>query len=349
MQFALLVLAAASAVLAMPARHNKMSKNGGNQQPQNAPLGNQLTYTFQTIDNPADLTFNQLLGINNDGYIAGYFGSGADAAHPNKGYILEPNQYLAPGHILNGNVPGSVQTQDVCINKDNVGGFWVDANGVNTGFIFLDDEKHGQSFVNVKHPKTSGTVNQILGLNDRNVAVGFFSDATGNNHGYTVTYDRKTANNFNDIIIPASLQCVSVTATGINNNNDIVGFCATTAQTTVSFFGAGGKNFKLLNAPGSTNTQALGINNKGQVVGSFVDSAGTTHGFVINSVDDKNIQFTTVDATNAVAPGGTVINGINDKGQIVGFFVDSKGFTNGVLGTPQPTGKKSSHFRHTRF
>jgi hypothetical protein len=38
------------------------------------------------VDGRADLTFNQLLGINDSGRISGYFGSGADAMHPNKGY-----------------------------------------------------------------------------------------------------------------------------------------------------------------------------------------------------------------------------------------------------------------------
>ena len=34
------------------------------------------TYTYTTLDNLTDPTFNQLLGINNGGLIAGYFGSG---------------------------------------------------------------------------------------------------------------------------------------------------------------------------------------------------------------------------------------------------------------------------------
>jgi hypothetical protein len=34
-------------------------------------------YEFHTINNNNDPTFNQLLGINNRGVIAGYFGSGA--------------------------------------------------------------------------------------------------------------------------------------------------------------------------------------------------------------------------------------------------------------------------------
>jgi len=33
-----------------------------------------------TLDNPADLTYNQLLGINDSGLIAGFYGSGAMGA-----------------------------------------------------------------------------------------------------------------------------------------------------------------------------------------------------------------------------------------------------------------------------
>jgi len=42
------------------------------------------SYGFRTLDDNADLTFNQLLGINDEGLIAGYFGSGAQG-HPNMG------------------------------------------------------------------------------------------------------------------------------------------------------------------------------------------------------------------------------------------------------------------------
>ena len=35
-----------------------------------------MSYTFKTLDDHADPTFNQLLGINDHGKIAGYFGSG---------------------------------------------------------------------------------------------------------------------------------------------------------------------------------------------------------------------------------------------------------------------------------
>ena len=52
-------------------------------------VGGPTAYSFRTVDNAADLTFNQLLGINNSGVIAGYFGSGAQG-HPNMGYLVTP-------------------------------------------------------------------------------------------------------------------------------------------------------------------------------------------------------------------------------------------------------------------
>src|SRR5580704_789743 len=69
------------------------------------------TFNFQDIIDTADPTFNQELGINNGGLIAGYFGSGA-AVHPNKGYTV-PSPYTS---FTNENFPGSVQTQVTGLN-----------------------------------------------------------------------------------------------------------------------------------------------------------------------------------------------------------------------------------------
>jgi hypothetical protein len=46
-------------------------------------------FVFHTVNNNRDDTFNQLLGINNSGTIAGYFGSG-EKGHPNRGYVVRP-------------------------------------------------------------------------------------------------------------------------------------------------------------------------------------------------------------------------------------------------------------------
>ena len=92
--------------------------------------GGPVAYGFRTLDDDADLTFNQLLGINDDGLIAGYFGSGAQG-HPNMGYLLGPGGYRSE------NFPGSVQTQVTGLNNKGVTvGFW---SGMNTASMTNDN------------------------------------------------------------------------------------------------------------------------------------------------------------------------------------------------------------------
>ena len=74
---------------------------------------------------------------------------------------------------------------------------------------------------------------------------------------------------------------------------------------------------------------ALGINNEDQVVGSYTDATKLTHGFLF---DEQSHTYKTIDDPNQlnVVGGGTTLNGINDKGQVVGFFMDKAGNTEGL-------------------
>ena len=146
---------------------------------------NATSYRFATHDNTRDLTFNQLLGINDEGVIAGYFGSGAQG-HPNKGYLLLPP--YGQGSYVNENFPGSVQTQVTGLNNRGVTvGFWSSMNTAsmtNNNFGFVESGGH---FRNADFPTgspASPPVDQLLGVNDNDVAVGFYTDANGSNHGY---------------------------------------------------------------------------------------------------------------------------------------------------------------------
>ncbi|KAJ3093334.1 hypothetical protein HK100_006675, partial [Physocladia obscura] len=286
------------------------------------------TYSFVTINDPTDPTFNQLLGINNANTIAGYYGSGA-TGHPNVGYILTAPNYLT-SNVNVANVPNANQTQQIGINAAGTTvGFYVDAAGNNFGFVYS-----AGTYTTVTNPSTgTGTVNQLLGLNG-GYAVGFYTDAGGNNHGYS--YDISTLA-FGDVTPPASFACTSTTATSTNNNADVVGFCDTASNTTISFFANNG-NYLQLNVPGSTNTQAFGININRDVVGSFVDAAGVTHGFIATGANTTAPTYKSIDFPTG---SSTILNGINDQGYIVGFYLDAGGNTNGVLATPGGTGTVS--------
>ncbi len=72
-----------------------------------------------------------MLGINNGGTIAGYFGDGTVV--PNNGFTVAPP--YGAGSFAAENFPGAAQTQVTGLN--NIGttvGFFVDAAGDNVGF-----------------------------------------------------------------------------------------------------------------------------------------------------------------------------------------------------------------------
>jgi Cu/Zn superoxide dismutase len=278
-----------------------------------------LGYRFTTLDNSADPTFNQLLGINDSGTIAGYFGSGA-AGHPNQGYFLR-----GQGGYVSENYPGSIQTQVTGLNNSGVTvGFFSNQNNtsqVNNNFGFVEQNGH---FTEVNFPTGNNAtppVNQLLGVNDRQVAVGFYTDAQGINHGYT--YSLRTGE-FTPVQAPGG---GGLTAAAISDSGQIAGFYATVSGTTDGFV-TDGQHFTDLAYPGASQTMALGVNDSGEVVGAYTMGTGNsaqTHGFTWT----RHAGFVSVDDPNGV--GSTTVNGVNDHGDLVGFYTDSSGNTDGFL------------------
>jgi hypothetical protein len=290
------------------------------------------TYQFTTLDNANDLTFNQLLGINNSGTIAGYFGSGA-AGHPNKGYLLLPP--YGQGNYQNENFPVSVQTQVTGLNDNGVSvGFWSTmntANQVNNNFGFYELNGGFHSVVFPTGDNANPVTDQLLGVNDHDVAVGFYTNGGGLNRGYT--YNINT-HQFGRVWVPGyptGVKAPSTTAAAINNNGDIAGFWTNpkTGNTDGFLFRHG--KFIDLAVHGASSTQALGVNDHDEVVGDYTvgtGSAAVMHGFTWT----PGGGFATVDDPDGI--GTTTINGVNDAGDLVGFYVDGNGNTDGFLAKP---------------
>ena len=284
-------------------------------------------YVFQTLNDQADPTFNQLLGINSSGVIAGYFGSGA-AGHPNKGYLLDPAYQQA--NYVNENFPGSQQTQVTGLNnKGDTAGFWVNSAGTNRGFV----EWNGSftSYTNPLTPHITGAVNQLLGISNSGIAVGFYNDKNGNAHPYSLN---QATGQFTALHVPGH----SVVATGINNLGNTVGFATTGTGATSSWLLVGSQ-LTAFQYPGGSDTQAFGINDSNQIVGSYLDGAGVQHGFLLTDPMGPVSHWKTIDDPNGI--GSTVINGINKAGDLVGFYTDSAGNTDGFLATPAVTVTKN--------
>ncbi|MGD0960744.1 MAG: PEP-CTERM sorting domain-containing protein [Methylomonas sp.] len=289
------------------------------------------TYTFQTINDNGDPAFNQLLGINNSGKIAGYFGDGA--IQPNKGYTVSAP--FGQANFSNENFPGSTQTQVTGIN--NTGetvGFWIDAAGNQHGFSDI-----GGVFKTVDSPSTAPnivtqlTTNQLLAVNDSGIAAGFFLGPNGDIHGETVNLatDQFTQINF--------ANATNIEATAINNSGEVGGFYTDTVSgNSFSFIMNGGSTTTQIQDPNAAagTTMILGLNNTGLADGVYTDAQDHQHGFIYNTATGG---FTTVD--DPLGVGGTTLNGLNDLGQLTGFYVDANGNTDGMLVTvsnvPEPS------------
>jgi hypothetical protein len=91
--------------------------------------------------------------------------------------------------------------------------------------------------------------------------------------------------------------------------------------------------FTGIDVPGAVVTGPSAINNRGEIAGGYSDAGGTTHGFV----RDKKGAFSTIDHPDAASgivngkPAGTVLFGLNNRGQIVGQYVDTDLRCHGLL------------------
>ena len=325
--------AAATGALAATAALALMAPASASTQAAQAPAANGSSrYHFTTLDNAKDLTFNQLLGINDNGHIAGYFGSGA-AGHPNKGYLLRLPYSQASYQNLN--FPGSVQTQVTGLNDEGVQvGFWSTQNNANLtnnnfGFYLRNGQFHTVNFPTGDN--ASPPVDQLLGVNNHDVAVGFYTNGQGNNRGFEYNI---ITHRFSRVLkpgAPAGTAGPSLTAAAINNRGDVAGFYTNSRGVTVAFLKYGYGRFLTLAVRGASMTQAFGVNDRDEVVGSYTVGTGNNavmHGFTWR----PGHGFTTVDDPHGI--GTTIINGVNDRGDLVGFYTDSAGNTDGMLAVP---------------
>ena len=266
-----------------------------------------LAANVSTIDVPGPLGVGGTApqAINSLGAITGFSLDAAGVAH---GFLLWKGKFTTIGY------PGALQTSPRGINNegDVVGQFDNGPASTTSGFI---REENG-TFRKVDYPGATAT--GLFGMNEREQIVGNYQDSAGVSHGFLLEHGNYTAIN-----PPGAVG--GVTATGINNLGDTVGFfiSATGPQ---GFLRTPWGAYKTINVPGAVDSRARGINDLGEIAGQFKDSAGTTHAFRLSWG-----VFTTIDAPNAAATFG---RGINDFAAIVGNYNDkTTGALHGFLAT----------------
>jgi probable HAF family extracellular repeat protein len=206
--------------------------------------------------------------------------------------------------------PGAVSTVASGVNDSGqIVGYFVDSSLNTNGFGYS-----GGSYTTIDVPGAAATT--ASGISNSGEIIGSYTDSSGGVHGFTQSGFGGTATSFDD---PSGVG--NTNGSGVNSSGTTVGYYYD--GTTTHGFTANGGIYTTLDAPGATTTNALGVNGLGTVVGSFFN--GTTNlGFV-----ESGGHYTVVNDPFGVE--GTVATGIDNHGDIVGYYTDGGGVTHGFV------------------
>jgi len=288
--------------------------------PATKPSPTPYVFTFVTVDKPGT-DVNRVTGINDPQQIAGTHGSGS-ASDPAVGYKIGPPY---TDSWLRIEYPGAVNTYAMALSNNFlcVGYFLAKSVGNHT-LGFVNDHGLYTSYKSPRTPTGPNTVNELLGVNDYETAVGFYTDTSNQNHAYELYITEGKFAGLN----PTGFS--NTEAVGISDRGSVAGFGEHSDGTTHGWMYVNGA-YTDVSYPNAASTEALAINYQNQVVGEYTNSDGSTHGFIASNLNGPSPLWQSIDEPNAA--GTTVVNSVQDHHVIAGWYVDSAGATHGFVAT----------------
>jgi uncharacterized membrane protein len=270
-------------------------------------------YSFTTLDYPV-LFSTYATGINNRGLVVGY----VDLPLSDFGFLYDSDTNT----FTTISVPDSPRTSLTGINdRGDIVGHSTDPF---SGFLYRDG-----AFTPILHP-------DVLGINNKGDIIGGFVDidSFGNAsraHGFI--FNGKT---YQTIDYPGS---TGTRLTGINDHGQVVGQY-TVGDSIYSFLWDRGTYIPLA-IPGK-NGRVTGINNRGEIIGTYDGYCASqdVNGGLSFVYDHGSYTCFVVPDAISTQPGGrfaaTFATGINDRGQIVGYWYDrATSAIRSFIATPQ--------------
>jgi hypothetical protein len=287
-------------------------------------------YRFVNFDGPTPNTAGTTInGISNNGTVVGF--TTADNMNFNN-FTANP----------------LTSTNSTAINVNN--STTAMANGINSAGTIVGTDGNNNAFIQNGNTTTiyqpPGAVAAIaFGINDKGAVAGQYTTNADTSPGFVLDQNKVLTT----INAPAGPNVVN--AQGINNNGLVAGFYLGTdgqvhgftfdSKTAVNNVGVGTAIAdptipRVAGEPGATFvfSQMLGINDNGIISGYYGDSTLSQHGYLYNTTTGK---YTFLDDPNAAFNNGvevTQITGINNSGEIAGFYTDAAGLAHGFIATP---------------
>jgi probable HAF family extracellular repeat protein len=177
------------------------------------------------------------------------------------------------------------------------------------------------SFISVNSPNDPGDpFTQLLGINNNMVIAGYHNFF--NNQGFTLTLPAQfTTENY-----PNSMMTQVI---GINNTLTTSGFYVDNAGTTHGFYHTNSGTYTTVDFPGTPFNQLLSQNDMKQAAGYYSLSSNNTTPDFPYVYDEVGGIFEVITIPGAV--GGAQATGINNSGEVCGFFIDSAQVNHGWL------------------
>jgi hypothetical protein len=285
------------------------------------------TYVFDTIALPwPDAVDVRLVGINDRGDMAGFYQTPDGLYTSFTRWANGRFRRLSKGPLDSVIVRDINQRRDLVGSRTVVFGCDADACQSRQEAVWWDRGIHGLGF---QGPDAFGT--ELMGVNGRKQAVGYFFGHDGLYHGFRVGLDFA---DFQFISVPGASMTIP---RAINTVGHIVG------SSNVGVIGAFDSGFLYAYGqyvtidapfPGAYNTVLEAINDRGMYAGWFGVN-GQARGLVFDGQDSVEV----------LVPGAleTVISGMNNEGHIVGHYFSSDGLTRGFVAIPSPDERVGSH------
>lgn len=281
------------------------------------------SYHFLSFDAPADGPASTVIdGINNHGQAVGYYVTGPKPAY--HAFTLHADG----SHFTSIDRSGAAQTGAGGINDlGTVAGVSVDGSSVGTGFL-LD----GSGYHDIMLPVGFGALSsEAIGVDTAGDVVGRYvglmpgtfqpvSHGFVGQNGVYSTLDESGA---------VSTELVSITDGGL-----IGGIARTSATSGHGFiYDLHSGLFHDIMLPGApTASEIGGLNNKGDFVAAALIPAANPIGYIAEGYVFSGGMFHPFAAPGAFS---TEPLGMNDRGQVVGYFLDRTG-AHGFVATPAP-------------
>jgi hypothetical protein len=288
--------------------------------------------SYRTLDDPAAGSGGSTYvdGINDLGQLSGWYYNGAYVGLLYNGsYFHLSDPFGSNGTAADGLNSSGVVVGEYYDGSFNVHGFSHTGTDYTTGYVTIDDPAAGPKGTVARAVNASG---EIVGTYyDTNLVLHGFVD---NNSAFT---------NFDDPFATQSQLSAGhgIDVLGVNDAGNIVGYYYDSSGFSHGFLHSG-TDYTAgfitvddpLADPAHGGTAVSGINNVGEIVGYYFDSAGHAHGFIHTGTDYSSGYQTIDDPSADPAHFGTIAKGINDLGQVAGYFGDASGIAHGFLSPP---------------